>query len=63
MAESTWTVDWLVKLMSDDLPPLENVQMDYNADIDLHLRARYWGIYNNYLWKKQLLTSRVAHKP
>jgi hypothetical protein len=63
MRESMLVVTWLVKIMSDDLPTAESVDLDYNADIDLYLALQRWTITKNALWTHQLLASRVARNP
>lgn len=49
--------------MSNDLPPLEQVDLDCNAVFDLHLALRRWSIPKNALWMSELPASRVARNP
>lgn len=49
--------------MSDQLPDVNHVNLDYNATIDIHLAARVTRISNNAAWLDRLLASRVACNP
>lgn len=63
MRESTLVVTWLVRIMTDDLPTAEHVDLDYNAVIDLYLALQRWTVTKNALWMEELLASRVARNP
>lgn len=63
MRVSTLTAIWLVRIMSNNLPDVGYVDLDYNAVIDLHLATEHFGISRNPYWLEQLLTSRVASNP
>lgn len=54
---------WLVKIMSDDLPAIEAIDLDYIAVIDLHLATQWLGISKNDMWVEGLLASRIARNP
>jgi hypothetical protein len=63
MRQPTTIVIWLVKIMSDQLPDVSDVNLDYNATIDLHLAVRKHQIFKNSAWVESLLASRVARHP
>jgi hypothetical protein len=49
--------------MSDNLPDVSKVDLDYSAVIDLHLATNHFGIYQSPHWQEQLLASRVRRDP
>lgn len=49
--------------MSNQLPDVNHVNLDYNATIDIHLEARETQISKDAAWLERLLASRVACNP
>lgn len=50
-------------MMTDDVPGIDSVDLDFDATIDLHLAVRRYSISKGYEWTERLLASRVASHP
>lgn len=63
VSRSTVIVTWLIKIMSNDLPAIQTVDLDYETTVDLHLAADCLGITRNESWIRALLASGIASNP
>lgn len=63
MQVSSLSASWLVRLLSNDLPDVVDVDLDHNAVIDLLKAIYHFGIYTYPDWQDRLLASRVESQP